>query len=127
MNTTVPLYSQQRFGESFDSLDIQVVARFVEDEHVGGSQQQACHAEPRPLAPAEHFDLLVNVLVSEQQSPRHGQQILPRGVLVGDILQMLENRLPLVQAGVNVLGVGADLDAVSPLHGASQRIQGIDE
>ena len=34
VKTTVPLYSKQGLGQRFDRVDVQVVARFVENQHV---------------------------------------------------------------------------------------------
>ena len=54
-----PGKSTEGFGERFHRLDVEVVARFVENENVMPTEQNPRQAEPCSLAPAQDFDFLL--------------------------------------------------------------------
>src|SRR5262249_20290766 len=67
-------YSRAREGaqgglEHLARDDVEVVGRFVEQQEVGGAQQQPRDRQPRAFAPREHRDLLERVLLMEQEAP----------------------------------------------------------
>ena len=61
------LVDQQSLRQRFDGFDIQVVARFVQNQNVVVAQQQTRHAQSSSLATGEYFDFFVDVFVAEQQ------------------------------------------------------------
>ena len=91
-----------------------MVARFVEDQDVALAEHHARHAQPRPLAPGEDRNLLVDVIASKQQRRSCVEQLLRLGPQRSVLFEVLENCLLIGQARVDVLGVDPDLTAVSP-------------
>ena len=71
---TVPLYSSKRLGQRLDGIDVEMVARLVENQHVVVAQQQPRQAEPGALAAGEHRDRLLDVRAAEQQARRRRRE-----------------------------------------------------
>ena len=71
-----PLVVQQGLGQRLDGIDVEMVARFVEDQHVVLAQQQPRQAEPGPLAAGQDRDRLLDVGAAEQQRAGHVRDLL---------------------------------------------------
>ncbi len=109
-----PLIFRQGVGEGVHGIDVEMVARLVQDQHVVVAQQQSRQTEPGALAAGQHGDGLLDVRPTEQQGAGYREDLLdllPEGGLG---VKIIEDRLVLREAGVDVLGVGADLAAVRP-------------
>ena len=85
------LVVEQRFGQRFDRVDVQMVARLVEHQHVVLAQQQAGQAQPGPLAAGEHRDSLLHLLAAEQQGAGQVENRLVLGARRGVVLQIFEH------------------------------------
>ena len=70
------LVVEQGLGQGFDGIDVEMVARLVENQHVVLAQQQARQAEPGPLAAGQHGDRLLDVLAAKQEAPRDFENLL---------------------------------------------------
>ena len=71
-----PLVLQQGLGQRLDGIDVEMVARLVEDQHVVIAQQQPRQAEPGPLAAGQHGDRLLDMRLAEQQRAGHFEDLL---------------------------------------------------
>ena len=100
-----------------------MIARLVEHEHVGAAQQEPRQAEPGTLAPGEHTDRLAQCGLAEEHRGCEIEDLLMLGRRRCCPLEVLKHRLPLIEAGVDVLSVGAHLTAMAPLHVASEWIE----
>ena len=74
-----PRMGDQRFGQRFHSVDVEVVPRFVENQEFVIPQQEPREAEPGPLTSREDGDRLFDVIPTEQQGPRHRETTDKRG------------------------------------------------
>jgi len=55
----------ERLGQRVDGVDVEMVARFVEHEHVVLAEQQSGEAQPGSLTTAEHGDRFLHVVAAE--------------------------------------------------------------
>ena len=111
---TVPCVFQQGLGKRVHRIDVEMVRRFVENQHVVVAQQQPRQTEPGALAAGQHGDRLLDVRFPEQQGAGHFENLLILLAEGGLLVKVVQNRLVLRQAGVDVLGVDADLAAIPP-------------
>ncbi len=111
---TVPLYSNRASASASTVSTSKMVARFVEHQHVVLAEQQAGQAQPGPLAAGQHRDAFLHLFAAEQQRAGQVENRLVLGARGGVVLQIIEHGLLLGQAGVDVLGINADLAAVAP-------------
>jgi hypothetical protein len=117
------LVVQQRFDEGIDGIDVEVVPRLVEDQHVVVAQQQARQAEAGALPAGEDGDRLPDVRPPEQESASDLKNLLVLLAKGGLTPQVFEDRPPLREAGIDVLGVDADVAAVAPADVPRQRLE----
>ena len=68
------LVVEQRLGQRLDRVDVEMVARFVEHQHVVLAEQQARQAEPGPFAAGEDRDLLLHVRRRGTAARRPGRE-----------------------------------------------------
>ena len=87
-----------------------------------------CFCRSRPAStsrarspPAEHLDLFLDQLASEQQATSDIFHLLDRSAGGGLVVQVVVDRLLFGQRGVNVLGVDTDLAAKAPFQLAIER------
>ena len=104
-----------------------MVARFVEHQHVVLTEQQSGQAEPGPFAAGEDGDSLLHLVAAEEQRAGQVENLLRLRARRRVVFQIVEHRLLSRQAGVDVLGIDADLAAVAPADFAGQRLQRIDD
>ena len=98
-------------------VHVEVVGRLVEDEEVGGCEQQLGQCEAGFFAAGEHLDLLLAVLAVEEEGAKD-VAYLGADVARSDVVDSLEDRLLAVEHGGLVLGVVAELDLGAKLEGA---------
>ena len=107
---------QQGGGEGFHGFDVQVVARFVENQNVVVTQQQPGHAHSCAFAAGQDADRLLHVSTSEQQGTGHVQAVLSCDAGHRVVFEVFQNGLVLRQRAVNVLSVRTDFETVAPLN-----------
>ena len=69
---------QQALEQAFDRLDIEVVGRLVEDEHVVASEHHLAEEQARGLAAGEGFGRLECRVAAEEQPAEDGADLLLR-------------------------------------------------
>ena len=122
-----PFVGEESLGEGVDGLDIEVVARFVENENVEGPEEQTGHAEPGPLTAGEDLDLLLHRLAAEEHGAGEVEDLLLFRTDHRRAFEVAENGVGFGQARVDMLGVDSDLAAVAPLHLPFDRLERIDD
>ena len=123
---TVPSYSSKRLGQYLDGVDVQMIARFIENQHVGIAQEQPCQAEPGPLPSGQDGDRLLDMHTPEQHGTGNFENLLILLTLGSLPLEVTEHRFALREAGVNVLSIDADLATKAPADFPGQRLEGVD-
>src|SRR5262245_59009633 len=118
---------QQGFGQGFDGVDVEMVARFVEDEDVVVAQEQDGQAEAGTFAAGEDGDGLFDVDAAKEQGAGHFENLLILLAAGGLAVEILKNSPILRQTGVDMLGVDADLTTVAPADFASQGLERVDQ
>ena len=106
--------SDKGIGERFDGFDIEVVAWFVEDEHVRFSEEDGSHTQAGSLATAEDRDFFIDGGASKE----HGSCDIEDSLVFGSwdrfVFQVIEDGLVFGQTGIHVLCIGGDFDSMSP-------------
>ena len=122
-----PFVGEEGLGEGVDGLDVEVVARFVEDEDVEGPEEQAGHAEPGPFTAGENLHLLLHRLAAEEHGAGEVEDLLLFRADHRRPFEVAENGVGFGQARVDMLRVDPDLAAVAPLHLPFDRLERIDD
>ncbi|MNV72056.1 hypothetical protein D3C71_1651120 [compost metagenome] len=110
---------QRRF-QHLAADQIEMVGRFVEDQHIRSEQHKLGERNPRFLAAAERGDLLLHILATEQEIAEYSPDT---GLIEHRIFapQLLEHRVMRIQAGL-LLVVITQLDLRAPVHGSGGRL-----
>src|SRR5262249_22939741 len=112
----------ERLRQRLDGINIEMVARLVPDQPVVGAQEQSRQTEPGALAPGQDGNRLLDVPLAEQEGARDFEDLLVLLAEDGLTAQILEHRLALRQAGVDVLSVDAYLAPMSPANFPGERL-----
>src|SRR5207253_962261 len=91
------------------------------------AQKESSETEPGPLAAGEDRDRFFDMCAAEEQRAGHFKNLLILLAEGGLLVKVAEHGLIVGQAGVDVLGVDADLAAVAPANVAGERIERIDD
>ena len=118
------LVTHQGIGESFQRLHVEMIARLIKHQHIRAAQQETGETEPRPLTTGEHANRLLQGRLPKQHRSSEVENLLVLRRRSRRPLEMFDHSLPLIEAGVDMLGIGTDLTAVSPPHISSDRIEG---
>src|SRR5262249_3454109 len=113
--------------ERLDGVDIEMVARLVEDEDVVVAEEQSREAKPGPLAAGEDGNLLLRVSAAEEKRAGDLQDLLIVLAASRLAMEVVEDGLVLGKARVDVLGIDADLATMAPAKVARQRLQRVDD
>src|SRR6185437_9501021 len=108
----------QRDIQRVDALEVQVVRRLVEDEHVGLLKHQLAEEQPRRLAAGERIGHLHALFAAEEHLAEDASYIFFGGVLV-EAMQPVRDRHAVGDGGSMLLAEVADLRLVPPLDGAA--------
>ena len=104
-----------------------MVARFVEDQHVGFPEQQCGHAKAGSFATAQDTNLFVDRGTTKQHGTGGVENHLILRPRDGFVFQVFEDCFVFRKAGVHVLGVGSEFAAVTPFDFPGHRRQGVHE
>ena len=105
-----------------------MVARLVEHQHVVLAEQQPGQAQPGPLAAGEDRDPLLHLRRRGTAGRRPGRESPGSSCRRPALYSRYSSTVcSSRQAGVNVLGVDADLAAVAPADFAGQRLERVDD
>ena len=122
------LEGEKRVLERLAALDVEVVGRLVEDQHVGARGDEDRQREPPLLAAGDVAQRLLRVGAGEEEAAEQVAGLLPAEP--GLALRGVEHR-PLAGGGVGVLGEVADLDVVAEPDRARGRLgaagEGLDQ
>ena len=110
----------ERRLERLPRVEVEVVRRLVEDEEVRARGDEDGEAQPPPL-PAREVAHLLHVRVPAGEEEAAEQRLRLRAVEAGHRLDAVEHAAALVQLEA-VLGEVADLDAVTQLEVAGDRL-----
>ena len=122
-----PLIFNERFGERFDRVDVEMVARLVENQDVVLAKQQTGQTQPGSFAAGEDRDPFFHFVAAEEQRAGQIENCLRLRAAGRVVFQIIQHGLLLGQARVDMLGIDADLATVSPTNFASQRRERVDE
>ena len=123
---TVPWYSSSASASDFDGIDVEMVARLVENQDVVVRSAASPARQSRARSPPDRTEIgFLTCAPRNSKAPATSRIFLILLAGGGLFLEIVENGLVLRQAGVDVLGVDADLAAVAPADFARQRLERI--
>ena len=103
----------QRDVQRVDRLEVEVVRRLVEHEHVRLLQHDPAEQQPRGLAARQRLGRLEPFFAAEQHLPEQAVNVLPRRVGI-ELVQPLDRGHPLLDRAGVVLREVADRHFVAP-------------
>ena len=114
----------ERVLERLAALDVEVVGRLVEDQHVGARGDQDRQREPPLLAAGDVVERLLGVGAGEEEAAEQVARLLAAepGLALGGV-----EHGALARGRVGVLGEVADLDVVADPHRALGRLDAAGE
>jgi len=118
-----PLIFQQGFCQSFDGIHIEMVTRFVEHEDVVLAEEESREAEACPFPSGEDRDGLFHMGTTEQKRTREVENLLVLLPSCGVFVEVFQYCLFLGKTGVDVLGIDADVAAITPADFPLKRLQ----
>src|SRR5690606_21918040 len=116
-----PRVLAERIAERLDRLEIEMVRRLVEEEDRPSLEEERRERQTRALATAQDLDPLVDVVALEEEGAGHVEDLLAQDRWMRASLEELEHGEIARDGCIDMLGVVARLEAVSPTKGAIPR------